>query len=356
MTEPLNAKAKAGFGRAAQGIGRTAKAASAQVTEQAEDVREQTRKTVGKLKAKDPDPYELAVAEYNHVFTLMSDAGLSILRQRERSVDLIELVEHLVNSIANTPKSFNADFEEIDVNKEEFQDLLDFAQKDLEAARRSVSTTGAGLAAGVAVASLAPSAALWAATTFGTASTGTAISALTGAAASKAAIAWLGGGALAAGGGGMAAGNALLALAGPIGWGISGATLLGSMVIYSRSKAANRKEKEAALSDVKTNTAALRRMDAQMTVLLTQTTELRERLLQQYRAALVCFDSDFLALTSERQKQMAALVNNTKACAALLSEHIEAEQEKPEANQEAEDSAGAAADTEPALAPINSDA
>ena len=36
------------------------------------------------------------------------------------------------------------------------------------------------------------------------------------------------GGALAAGGGGMAAGNALLALAGPVGWGVGGAVLVGS--------------------------------------------------------------------------------------------------------------------------------
>ncbi len=48
------------------------------------------------------------------------------------------------------------------------------------------------------------------ATTFGTASTGTAISSLSGAAATNAATAWLGGGALAAGGGGMAAGAAVL--------------------------------------------------------------------------------------------------------------------------------------------------
>lgn len=66
------------------------------------------------------------------------------------------------------------------------------------------------------------------ATTFGTASTGTAISALSGAAATKAALAWLGGGALAAGGGGMAAGNALLALAGPLGWTVGGLALVGS--------------------------------------------------------------------------------------------------------------------------------
>ena len=56
------------------------------------------------------------------------------------------------------------------------------------------------------------------ATTFGVASTGTAISALSGAAANSAALAWLGGGALAAGGGGMSAGTAFLGLAGPVGW------------------------------------------------------------------------------------------------------------------------------------------
>lgn len=45
---------------------------------------------------------------------------------------------------------------------------------------------------------------------YGTASTGTAISSLSGAAASNAILAWLGGGSLAAGGGGIAAGTAVL--------------------------------------------------------------------------------------------------------------------------------------------------
>ena len=53
--------------------------------------------------------------------------------------------------------------------------------------------------------------AMWVATTWGTAGTGTAISSLSGAAASNAAMAWLGGGTVASGGGGMAAGAAVLA-------------------------------------------------------------------------------------------------------------------------------------------------
>lgn len=54
--------------------------------------------------------------------------------------------------------------------------------------------------------------AIWGVSTFAAASTGTAISGLTGAAATNATLAWLGGGALAAGGGGMAAGAVVLNL------------------------------------------------------------------------------------------------------------------------------------------------
>lgn len=62
------------------------------------------------------------------------------------------------------------------------------------------AVTGVGVNAGITTA----------VTTFATASTGTAISALSGAAATKATLAFLGGGSLAAGGGGMAVGAAAL--------------------------------------------------------------------------------------------------------------------------------------------------
>jgi hypothetical protein len=56
-----------------------------------------------------------------------------------------------------------------------------------------------------------PSAVTWGVGAFATASTGTAISSLSGAAATNATLAWLGGGSIAAGGGGMAAGATVLA-------------------------------------------------------------------------------------------------------------------------------------------------
>ena len=86
------------------------------------------------------------------------------------------------------------------------------------------------------MAAFGPTVAMAVATTFGTASTGTAISALSGAAAANAALAWLGSGALAAGGGGMAAGHALLALAGPVGWTVGGLAVAGSGIyLHSRN-------------------------------------------------------------------------------------------------------------------------
>lgn len=172
----------------------------------------------------EPDEYERAIIDYNDAYTLLSDAGMSLHMERSRSIDLLGLVEALANSIANKPKSFDTDIEQVSCNKREFTEAEEFAKRELDTARKSAMGAGAGFAAGVTVASMAPTAAMWVVTTFGTASIGAVISALSGAAATNAAVVWLGGGAIAAGGGGVFAGEALLALARPVGWSIAGAT------------------------------------------------------------------------------------------------------------------------------------
>lgn len=319
MGGPLNiGKAKEGIGKAAERIRKSTRVASAHVAGQASNA----KKKVEDLKVKESDPYDEAVAEYNGVFTAMSDKGVSLLRQRERSTDLIELVEMLVNSIANTPKKFETDFDEIAWRKKGFLLSAEFARKDLEAARQSAAGAGVGFTAGAAVASMSPTAAIWVATTFGTASTGTAISTLSGAAATNATLAWLGGGALAVGGGGAAAGSALLALAGPIGWTIAGATLLTSIVLFTQKKFENREAKEEALTAVKRNTAFVQSMEVQMASLLNRTTLLRESLVALYGECIVFFNANFSALADSQQARLATLVNNTKSCAALLSNHV----------------------------------
>ena len=179
---------------------------------------------------------EDSVTEYNDAYTLMNDKGVKLFVERSRAVDSISFVEGFVNSIANKPKSFDADFKEIMSDRKQFTEACDFAERELMDARKAAAGAGAGLAAGASVAFMAPTAAMWVATTFGTASTGAAISTLSGAAATNAALAWLGGGALAAGGNGIAGGTAFLAMAGPVGWSIAGATLLSSILVLSVKK------------------------------------------------------------------------------------------------------------------------
>ncbi|WP_206601379.1 hypothetical protein [Clavibacter michiganensis] len=321
-------RARDGIAKAVDEAARRARAATAQLGERADDLKDTTRETVEKLAARRPDPYEDAVAEYNVAYTTMNDAGLALLRQRERSADLIEHVEALVNSIANTPKSFEAAIGRIDVDRAEFLGVEEFARRDLEAARRSAAGGGAGFAAGAAVASVAPSAAMWVATTFGAASTGTAISALSGAAATNAALAWLGGGALAAGGGGTAMGGAILALSGPVGWGVAGAAILTSVALFAWKKGETREEKQEALTAVKRNTARVEELAARVDGLLHRTDELRSQLTVSYREATRSFGADFSALPASDRSRLAALVNSTQACAALLSERVEGDADR----------------------------
>ena len=265
---------------------------------------------------------EGAITEYNDAYTLMNDKGVQLFLERNRAVDSIGFVENLVNSIANRPESFDTEFEEIRVNRDKFRDNCDFSQRELQAAREAAGGAGAGIAAGAAVAFMAPTAAMWVATTFGTASTGAAISTLSGAAATNAALAWLGGGALSAGGGGMVAGNALLAMAGPVGWTVAGATLLTSILLFSRKRAKINKEKNDEIESVKKNTEMIKEMDAQINRILQETISVRNGLNESYMQCLSSYGKDYISFSDMQKRQLGALVNHTKTLSALLDKTV----------------------------------
>ena len=142
-----------------------------------------------------------------------------------------------VQNISNEEKMRYEELKQIRLNwKNQVDEIIkkyeEIKNKDATAA----GVAGVGIGAGVAVAALGPGVAMGIATTFGVASTGTAISALSGAAAMNAGLAWIGGGALAAGGGGMAAGEAFLALMGPIGLAIAGVGVIAGGLLFWKNK------------------------------------------------------------------------------------------------------------------------
>lgn len=263
-----------------------------------------------------------SVTEYNDAYTLMNDKGVKLFVERSRAVDSISFVEGFVNSIANKPKSFDADFEQILYDRQKFTEACDFAERELMEARNAAVGAGAGLAAGASVAFMAPTAAMWVATTFGTASTGAAISTLSGAAATNAALAWLGGGALTAGGQGIVAGKALLAMAGPLGWTIAGATLLSSILVLSAKKLKTNKDKNEEIQLIKENTERVHEMDARISVILKETADLREGVNMQYADAARLYGADYKSLGEDEKLLLGALVNNTRTLATKLGDTI----------------------------------
>lgn len=263
-----------------------------------------------------------AVTQYNDVYTAMNDKGVRLFVERTRAADTLAFIEMLINSIANTPKEFDADFELIHEDRKTFIESCQFAEKELQAARNAAGGAGAGLVAGASVAFMAPTAAMWIATTFGTASTGVAITSLSGAAATNAALAWLGGGALATGGGGMAGGTAFLALAGPVGWSIAGATLLTSIVLFTKKRAKLNKQKNEEIEAVKNNIEIIKETDNQIAFILDTTTSLRNELNNKYKETLSLYKQDYASFDVEQKTALASLVNNAKALAAMFKKTI----------------------------------
>lgn len=317
------------LGDVAEGAANAASAAAAgaqgavvAVAGKAGEIADGVKQGVENARAKEPDEYELAIIDYNQTYTDLESEGIELYQSRLRSIDLLDLVTDLVNSIANTPKSFVEDIEEVSHRKQSFKESEAFAREELDSARKSVASAGAGVAAGMAVASIAPSAAMWVATTFGTASTGAAISTLSGAAATNAAMAWLGGGALAAGGGGMAAGSAFLAMAGPIGWGVAGATLLTSIALFVKKQQKIAREKHEELLSVKRNTEALRETSAAIEALRTKTDALREGLSMSFMSSCRLHGADYLSISDDEKLVLGSLVNNAKSLGGLIIEKV----------------------------------
>lgn len=191
-------------------------------------------------------------------------------------------------------------------------------EADYKAAQvKTIGGGAAGASAGVAIASLGPSAAMGIATTFGVASTGTAISSLSGAAATNAALAWIGGGSLAAGGGGMAAGNVFLALTGPVGWSIAGVALLSSGLAIWKSR--NDKIKLEAIftsishRDTNSYRLAIVELNERINRIMDET-----KLLIEAIKGSKSYGTDYDKMTEQQQIQLITFANLMNASTQLL--------------------------------------
>ena len=273
--------------------------------------------------------HQNAVDRYNNSYGEMRNACDALYNVRERALGGIVSVEVLVSTIANKPKAFDKQLGEIKEHVLKFHQTKEYADEAYKEAAKSGIGILSGVAAGGAIATAAPSVAMSIATTFGTASTGTAISTLSGAAAQKAAVAWLGrvtGGIATKGiitGAGMGAGQAFLALAGPIGWGVSGASTAVSLISLSSKNKKISKETIEEAKEIMIAREALRETTEKISYLNNKTSQLMKELSSQTEKASAYKNMDYLALDEDAQFLLGTLVNNTLSLAALLNQTVE---------------------------------
>lgn len=238
--------------------------------------------------------------------------------------DLQELFDKIRN-VTSEKKLQYEELKKIRINWKHQAEKIEQDYKD--AAIKNAGAGAAGAGVGIAVVTMGPTVAMGVATTFGVASTGTAISTLSGAAATNAALAWLGGGALAAGGGGMVAGNAFLALAGPVGWAIAGVALLTSGIFFWKSKS-DQKHIEDVFTiiserDVKSYNLAIVELNERITRIIDESGKLNEAI-----AKIESFGLDYNKMSEEQKYELGAYVNLMSSSTQLLVNPIKGIQPK----------------------------
>jgi hypothetical protein len=173
---------------------------------------------------------------------ILKTLAMELYTQRKFYVEMLTSIPNELSHIDNLPFWCNQDIEELLLQIKDFQLAVEYEKSPGEFAE---ITDGTGRTAKIIglpnnekeIAKLGPTEAMAIATTIGTTSTGTTTIALSGVAATNAALAWLVGGTVAAGGVSVAGRSIALGLFGPIGWAIAGlGTISGIFVARFKNK------------------------------------------------------------------------------------------------------------------------
>ena len=121
----------------------------------------------------------------------------------------------------------------------------------------------------------------------------------------------------------MVAGKALLALAGPVGWGIAAASTAATGITVGIK---NKKIADAAMAEAKKMTIAsamLKATGVKIDDLHEKTMILKDALQAMYQNNIQYLNADYTALSESAKLSLGTLVNNTLSLAALLNKVVE---------------------------------
>lgn len=195
-----------------------------------------------------------------------------LLDIRIKAVKLIRIIERYINSIANTPKSFEKDFKEINIMINNFNnELSNIKEQSKMIDISTMSLTGAGLAAGISTANL---------------------------------------------------GGVLCALTGPFGMAIGAATMLAGRNIKSKKDKDLAEEAHKKSIEVKKMTKDYQCINKELLNLYTLTINDGKGINKIYEKLLKTSKRDYHMFTYEEKGDLSILVNNTTSLSKLLNKDI----------------------------------
>lgn len=191
-------------------------------------------------------------------------------------------------------------------NKMKMQNIQFSAIEDMETSAVSATVALKNIAEGVGTGVLLGWGTYGGVMAIGVSSTGTAISGLSGAAATNATLAWLGGGSIAAGGGGIALGTAVL----------GGVIAVPALLITGSLMSAKGKE---SMNYARSNLSAAKKLESEAEVAMKELTLIQEKMYQ-----IACILDKLTDTAKETNRELKKIVGKKNN----WTEYTEAEKEK----------------------------
>lgn len=250
--------------------------------------------------------------EYRKCYREALSSAEALLDIRHEAVQILHECEAYLQKVTDHPYKY--DLKSRKVNKD-FQEF----EKKLKNYKEHKSKAGFLLGTGVTV--LGPNVMLAAATTFGMASTGTAISSLGSAAAVNAAFAWLGVGALTAGGAGILGGQVLLALAGPAGIAVAASCSAAAGLLTAANKGKAQRT-EADTAALKSEITRLRGVKKRVEALQAETVSLNRLVKKELDELKALKKQEYSSFSGTEAKKLATMMNNGQSLKEKIVEII----------------------------------
>ena len=120
----------------------------------------------------------------------------------------------------------------------------------------------------------------------------------------------------------MAGGSALLALAGPVGWTVGGAALLGSGIYLNSRNKRHAREATEKRAEVQAQVLSLKAANREIAGIQRRVKPHAEGCLDELRRLKSHAPNDYQRFSQEQKLRLAALVNHARSLGALLNKEV----------------------------------